>query len=302
MQRKIINTILGVIIVIALCIVLFTERFSNYVAYKAVFSRANGIQASSQVLIKGALVGKIKSIDLEDSNIVVVLSVKKDIPLHKGTIAIISSGSTASGPCISLEPGHSDTILSPGDVLPTAIDPGTMPLEKRITPFFITAKYMIKTADSTIHAIDLFSQTGIITGFVKPLSGAEKSMQKYAMLSGDMNGKMDALGKSINNISTSANIYAAKSRGWDTSIKNMDNQLAGIAKDSLGKSLHETGQSLKKLSSLIKDLNHNNTTLNYKTTYTKTNTGVTNANQSAKEYKDNPPGFSIFGKSKKKKK
>jgi phospholipid/cholesterol/gamma-HCH transport system substrate-binding protein len=80
----------------------------------AIFSDVGGLKAGSSVDIAGLEVGKVSSIVLEDYEAKVVMSVRANIKLQEDTIASIKTRGLIGEKFLSLIPGGSEQIISPG--------------------------------------------------------------------------------------------------------------------------------------------------------------------------------------------
>jgi phospholipid/cholesterol/gamma-HCH transport system substrate-binding protein len=86
------------------------EKYEVY----AIFSDVGGLKAGSSVDIAGLEVGKVSSIVLEDYEAKVVMSVRANIKLQEDTIASIKTRGLIGEKFLSLVPGGSEQIISPG--------------------------------------------------------------------------------------------------------------------------------------------------------------------------------------------
>jgi phospholipid/cholesterol/gamma-HCH transport system substrate-binding protein len=80
----------------------------------AIFSDVGGLKAGSSVDIAGLEVGKVSSIVLEDYEAKVVMSVRASIKLQEDTIASIKTRGLIGEKFLSLTPGGSEQLISPG--------------------------------------------------------------------------------------------------------------------------------------------------------------------------------------------
>jgi phospholipid/cholesterol/gamma-HCH transport system substrate-binding protein len=80
----------------------------------AIFSDVGGLKAGSSVDIAGLEVGRVSSIVLEDYEAKVMMSVRTNIKLQEDTIASIKTRGLIGEKFLSLTPGGSEQIISPG--------------------------------------------------------------------------------------------------------------------------------------------------------------------------------------------
>jgi phospholipid/cholesterol/gamma-HCH transport system substrate-binding protein len=95
------------------------EKYEVY----AVFSDVGGLKAGSSVAIAGLEIGRVSSIELEDYEARVVLSINKDIKLQEDTIAAIKTRGLIGEKFLALTPGGSEKLISPGGQIREAIPP-----------------------------------------------------------------------------------------------------------------------------------------------------------------------------------
>jgi phospholipid/cholesterol/gamma-HCH transport system substrate-binding protein len=91
---------------------LFTE--DGYELY-AVFSDIGGLKTGSSVLIAGMEVGRIKSIEMEDYEAKVVITLPNHIKIQEDAIAAIKTRGLIGEKYLVITPGGSEKILSPGE-------------------------------------------------------------------------------------------------------------------------------------------------------------------------------------------
>lgn len=97
----------------------------NYYNINARFSNIGGLKVGNEVQVSGVVVGRVESIKLnpDDYNVIVTISVVKDIKLTDDTIASIKTNGLIGDKYVSLSPGGSDEILKPGDTIIDTLPP-----------------------------------------------------------------------------------------------------------------------------------------------------------------------------------
>jgi phospholipid/cholesterol/gamma-HCH transport system substrate-binding protein len=97
----------------------------NYYTIKARFSNVGGLKVGNEVQVSGVVVGRVENIKLdpEDYNVIINISVFKDIKLTDDTIASIKTSGLIGDKYVSLSPGGSDEILGPGDMIIETLPP-----------------------------------------------------------------------------------------------------------------------------------------------------------------------------------
>ncbi len=122
MKRSVIETILGaVVLFIAGFFLVFSYQTSNVGAIDgydvtADFSGIGGLRPGDEVQISGVKIGTVKAVNLDNETYLarVTMSISPRVRLPEDTAALISSESLLGGRYMSLEPGASEDMLSPG--------------------------------------------------------------------------------------------------------------------------------------------------------------------------------------------
>lgn len=79
------------------------------------FSSVEGLKSGAIVEIAGVEVGRVKSIDLEDYQALVSLSIREDVQIPEDTIVSIRTKGLLGEKYVRLSPGGSDKYLSRGE-------------------------------------------------------------------------------------------------------------------------------------------------------------------------------------------
>ena len=95
------------------------DRYEVY----AIFSDVGGLKTGSSVVIAGMEVGRVSDIVLEDYEAKVIMSLSSDIKLQDDTIAAIKTRGLIGEKYLSLTPGGSEEIITPGGQIREALPP-----------------------------------------------------------------------------------------------------------------------------------------------------------------------------------
>ncbi|HAE00786.1 MAG TPA: outer membrane lipid asymmetry maintenance protein MlaD [Rhodospirillaceae bacterium] len=124
MQRSLIETIMGAVVLIVAGLFLYlayqtTDIASDGDGYTLVgrFGAVDGLTLGSDVRIGGVKVGTVtkEEIDPELYQAVVTLTIEKGIQIPKDTTAAIASDGLLGGQFVKLTPGRDDTLLTDGE-------------------------------------------------------------------------------------------------------------------------------------------------------------------------------------------
>lgn len=280
----------------------FRAKPNEYVAF---YNTVKGLQSSSPVMVRGVRVGKIKDVQIQPDGLVkVTLLLHSDMQLPDSTKAVLASSGLLGDKSIALVYGNNKNYMQPGDTLISELGNDDVAASNKVEPITETVHYLLYSADTTLRGINVLLQHGLTTKFIMPLKSFEKSIKKYEDISADLN-KDNSITNGIASANKSSGELAAKSTGWKKSLQSIQQSSREFADKNMQQQLKDIGGNVKKLSASVNDLSKETGSINKmatdKSTYTNASKQLDTANRSMKELKDNPPGFSIFGKSKKKK-
>lgn len=122
MQRNVVETILGaVVLLVALAFMFFFYRTTDITpatGYELVaeFDKIDGLETGSPVRIGGVRVGQVLYFELDKKNYraVVHMNIDSGIQLPVDTSAVIASAGLLDGKFLTLQPGNEDDMLQPG--------------------------------------------------------------------------------------------------------------------------------------------------------------------------------------------
>jgi len=273
--------------------------------YIAFYTTVKGLQSSSPVMIKGVRVGKIKDVQIQPDGLVkVTLLLHKDMQIPDSTKALLTSSGLLGDKSITLTLANNNRYMEPGDTLVSELDNSEVGASNKVEPIAETIHYLLYSTDTTLRGINVLLQHGLATKFVMPLKSFEKSIKKYEGISADLN-KDNSITNGIAAANKSSGELAAKSTGWKKNLQSIQQSSKELADKNMQQQLKDIGGNVKKLSASVNNISKEGGSVNKmatdKSTYTNAAKQLDTANSSMKELKNDPPGFSIFGKSKKKK-
>eukprot|EP01136_Pigoraptor_vietnamica_P027118 Opistho-1_new@83043 len=298
--------IIAAILIVATGVFVYNKFFrakpNEYIAF---YNTVRGLQSSSPVMVKGVRVGKIKDVQIQPDGLVkVTLLLKGDMQLPDSTKAYLASSGLLGDKVIALVFSNSKNYMERGDTLISELGKDDAVVSAKVEPITETVHYLLYSADTTLRGINVLLQHGLSTKFIMPLKSFEKSIKKYEGISADLN-KDNSITNGIASAGKSSGELAAKSNDWKKSLQSIQQSTRELADKNMQQQLKDIGGNVKKLSASVNDLSKETGSINKmatdKSTYTNAAKQLDTINSSMKELKDNPPGFSIFGKSKKKK-
>jgi phospholipid/cholesterol/gamma-HCH transport system substrate-binding protein len=141
MKKIKVETAVGLFMLLGIaCMVWLSVRLGNVdigggnrMPVTAVFTSVQGLKVGAGVEIAGVGIGTIKSIEIRDYMGVVVMEVRKDIPLQEDAIASIKTRGLIGDKYIDISPGASDRLIEPGGKIRETVPP--VDFEKLIGQF-----------------------------------------------------------------------------------------------------------------------------------------------------------------------
>lgn len=304
-KKSTISTIATIAVVVGGVFIYNNFMRSKPNEYIAFYSTVKGLQQSSPVMVKGVRVGKIKDVTIQPDGLVkVTLLLKKGMQVPDSTKAMLTSSGLLGDKSITLTLANNTRYLESGDTLLSDVDNSGVSANTQVEPMAETAHYLLYSADTTLRGINALIQNGLLNKFVKPLISFEKSIKKYEGISADLN-KDNSIVNGIASANKSSAELANSSKEWKKSLQDIQQSTKGLADKNMQQQLTDIGSNMKKLQASVSDISKEGGSINKmatdKSTYTNATKQLDTANQSMKELQANPPGFSILGKSKKKK-
>lgn len=294
---------------IAICAVVFyfykKDKKRDEYDYYAYFNDVKGLASSSEVQINGVRVGKISDVELTKQRILkVTITTQKGIQLPEGTVASLSSGGMTGDKIVKLLPGKGSAILPDKSTLVTNLDTSVLPMSVRITPMLEATKFMLRSSDSALTNLNLFVRSGLISSTAAYLIHIEKETRGYALLSEKANASSGKIAAQISEAGESSRKMADDFKGIGNKLKNAEQSTQNIANKNLVANVKQLQNTFVTLGNSLSKLNKSEGTLgklvNDKNSYNSTNSSLDTLNSNMKATYDDPPGFTIFGSSKKK--
>jgi phospholipid/cholesterol/gamma-HCH transport system substrate-binding protein len=128
--------------------------FETRNVYHGVYDRVEGLKISSAVLYRGYQVGQVTGISFTGARaekVLVTFSVKKELQLHRNTLASIQSGDLMGTKVINLLPGDQDQPAVSGDTLRTEVERGLLEqVSQQILPLKQKAETLFASLDSVL--------------------------------------------------------------------------------------------------------------------------------------------------------
>ncbi len=295
---------------IAICAVVFyfykKDKKQDEYDYYAYFNDVKGLAPSSEVQINGVRVGKISDVEFtEQRTLKVIITTQKGIQLPEGTVASLSSGGMTGDKIVKLLPGKGPAILPDKSTLVTNLDTSVLPMSVRITPMIEATKFMLRSSDSALTNFNLFMRSGLISSTAAYLIHIEKETRSYAVLSEKVNANSSEIARQIRDAGESSSKMANNFKDVGTKIKQAEQSTQSLANKNLVANVKQLQSTFAALGNSFGKMNKSEGSLgklvNDKKGYNSTSSSLDTLNSNMKATYDDPPGFTIFGSSKKKK-
>lgn len=253
---------IGIWVIIAIAILIFGINYlkgvnifkaSNY--YYVTYQNVNGLTVSAPVTLNGFKIGLVREMDYDydhPGNVIVEISVDKDLKIPEGTKALVESDllGTAS---ITLELGPSANILEVGSTLTGAVKPGMMDaVSNELMPSVAKIFPKIDTLLTSINAV--VADPALRTA-VQRLDGLTADLQRTTQNLARMSAQLPAMTAKVSPILSDVKTITTNVDSITTDLGSLSNRLARMQVDSLVNDLQATVSNLQDLTNQLNDPN-----------------------------------------------
>lgn len=288
-----------------------SDFFSSANHYYVVYSDIKGLTVSNPVTVNGFQVGRVREIQILQSNnnkMLVDIALRGDLKLGKDASVQLGAVDLLSGMQLILNVGKTDpnnaaNNLQHGDTIKTAtyMDGMLDKVTKQVEP--ITQK-----VDSTL---------AYVNGLLKELSGAGSKVKEVldntSSLTGSLDNTLKKQGNNIDGIMRNLKALSASlvqtEKSFKPIIAKVDNIASEAEKLELSKTIQNTNKTIAELNSVLETINKGQGTLGNliknDTLYNNLERLTNDLDKVLIDFRENPKKyvhFSVFGKKDKKKK
>ena len=288
-----------------------SDFFSRTNHYYIIYPEIKGLTISNPVTINGLQIGRVRSIELlqsDNNKMLVTIALRRDIKLGKNASIQLGAVDFLSGQQLMLTTGKIDlrnpqNNMQSGDTIRNAtfLEGILDQVTKQVEP-------VTKKVDSTLMYIN---------GLLKELSGAGSKVKAVlddaSSLTSNLDntlrkqgGNIDAIMNNLRNLSSS---LVETEKSFKPILKKVDNIAEKTSKLELDKTLAKTNQTVEELNKVLTSINQGQGTLGNliknDTLYNNLEKLTTNLDKLLTDFRENPKRyvhFSVFGKKDKKKK
>lgn len=300
----IIYTVVIALVLVGLYIARRTHLFSREHDYYAYYSNIKGLQASSPVMMRGVRVGKISDIKLTDSGKVLVkLTIKKDVELHNGTIALIASGGLMGDKIIRLTPGNESGFIPEYSIIESSYDTSVLEMSVRLSPYVDIASGALHNMDTNLLKLNNRLKGPLGNTIEATLLKYQNLFTGYAHKSAAWDNKVASYEAPFANAERSSANMAENSKHLPSSLSNTARKTNELANKPITQNVQSIQSSIKSLNNSFSALNNSTKKGNWlsdKSNYHSLSNNMDTLSQNWKETQRSPKGFVIFGGKKKK--
>lgn len=274
--------------------------FSKDNTFYAVYGQADGIEVSSPVVIKGFRVGTIEKVrfDIETTNVIVEMTVKKEYPIPVDSKAKIASSSLLGGKQLEIMLGGSSEYYKNGDTIRAVTEPGLMQIAgSEYEKLKTQASTMIEQVSKALFAVNEVLSQKNVDNLGATIANLESISKNFDNMVGD---KKSDLNVTLGNV-------AALSQSLRDYTPMLESSLLNISRatDSLPSLVGNATSALDKLNGTLTKMERGEGTLgkivNDQELYNNLNNATLSLDLLLKDIKINPRRYinvSVFGKNK----
>ena len=235
--------------------------FDNSVTLFAKYSNVQGLTSSNPVIINGLEVGKVKEVwhDNNMKELIVTLSVNKDINIPKNSIALIIP-SPLSSTKIEIKLGDADVYLKNNDTLNTEMNKGLLDdIMQKVDPVLFEVKKAVGTLDSLLANVNSIispeskRNISMVVENLKLIS--ESILTSSNSLQNMLDNKNGSLTKTINNANSFAENLAANNQRINSILTSLDQTSIKFSKIDFDKTVSSLDSTINAIKLSIAKIN-----------------------------------------------
>jgi phospholipid/cholesterol/gamma-HCH transport system substrate-binding protein len=273
------------------------DLFSSTASYYVIYDRVDGLMPSNPVQINGLNVGKVLSIQIDQSKgskVLVEFDLDKKIILNKNSIAILKDNGLLGGKMIEIDVKQGD-LLQHEDTLKSASEKGLMGMVSD------KASPLMTNIDTTIVSVNqLLSEYKGLSNNIKNI------LRNLETTTGSINGLMADNRQKISSITNNLDKLSASLVETEKSIKPLIGKVNTLADSvnamKLASTMAEARKSITNINEMLNAMNQGKTLtklMNQDSVYTNLNKTIIDLDKLLIDFKEHPKRyvhFSVFGK------
>lgn len=231
------------------------DLLTDYKILYAKYDNVEGLVESAPVTINGFIVGKVRTIVLDNKTgkLVVEMQITSDFPIAKSSLVNIYEPGLIGGKQIQIVPNLEDTNLAQsGDYLASGVVPGlTSLVGDRLTPLQEKVEKAVTSADSVLMNINTLLDPATKAHFRASMANLNATLLEFKGASKSVNEMLAENRSKIGNAVSN----------FDYTSKNLAKVSDSLAKINFNKSVKSLENSLAKVNKLMTDVESGKGTL-----------------------------------------
>ncbi len=289
----------GVILYLGFNFLKGSDFFSPNNNYYVVYDNIGGLTESNTVMLNGFAVGRVKKIELMQSQgnkLRVTLDINKDVILTDSTAAVLASSSVLGGKAITLSIGSGNRVLQDEDTLIAATEKNLSEMiNEKITP-------ITENVDTALVNLNV-----LIRKFQAMSGNIDATLVNLRATSSTLNSTLAQNQRAIRGIANNLNTLSASMNDPQTGVRPLLGKFNSFADTlsqmQLAQTVERTNRSIDNLNQMLSQINQGQGSLGK---LTKNDSLYNNLNQFAADLdalvvdlKENPKRYvsiSVFGR------
>ncbi|MEZ5015631.1 MAG: MlaD family protein [Flavipsychrobacter sp.] len=274
---------------------------TDYYQYRVYYPDIYGLLPSDPVYLKGVKVGRVSKIEYRgQENILVTMSISKDIPIQENTIAQLSaSGLQGSKHIKLLLDSVTEKTLAHQSELIAQYDTTVIQTSTLINPMIASAKYYVRSLDSSLSNINEAMKDGAAKKIKNDIVTLRNNFYTFSQNTNTLKEQGDDILHQLAAFKTSSDEVAASIDSFNASIKTTSKTFTELSKTTIKKDLAELSKNIRSFSKAIKEIKNDssfNQLIADKKLYTTAAGKLDTIQGKIQEAKDDPKPISILGK------
>ena len=224
------------------------DLFTSYKTFYVEYNNVEGLASSAPVTINGLVVGKVSSIQLQNTTgkLVVELQIKSDFPISKSSIAKIYEPGLIGGKQIQIIPNLDDkSIAESGTFLQGGVKAGLTDLvAEKLTPLQEKVEKMTVSMDSLLTNLNKVLDAKTRENFKSSIANLNETLAGFSVATKNVNSILDDNKQKIGGIVTNFN----KISGDFSKISD------SLSKANIAKTVQTLESTLAKVNGIMSDI------------------------------------------------